>query len=183
MKRTKHNIKYKKPGPKRVFSKEQLKHVELISKLGATNDQLAEFFGVVPDTIQDWLSKHKDFKKARKRGGIMADLKVVQALYKRATGYDFYEKEMKVVMGQLKTFKVKKHVIPDVKAIIHWLRNRQRELWTVARDLNIAHEHSGKVEHIHESLKDIPTEELSPEARDVLFEITKKQLTEGTRDN
>jgi hypothetical protein len=41
--------------------------------LGATNDELAEFFGVSSRTVDNWLAGHADFKSAVKSGRIIAE--------------------------------------------------------------------------------------------------------------
>jgi hypothetical protein len=171
----------RKRGPKTIFTNEQLKNVTLLSQLGATNDQIAIFFGVHSDTIQNW-EKHQEYKQARIEGGLFADMKVVASLYQRAIGFDYEEAEaIRTKSGDFITKITKKKVLPDVKAQIYWLGTRQRENWTSTQSMN--HNHSGKIEHIHNRLEDIPIQELSPKAQDLLFEITQKQLSNGDRDN
>lgn len=169
----------KKPGPKREFSEAMLAQVELLAKLGASNKQLSVFFDKDVTTIDNWIKYCPEFREARKRGGMYADLKVVESLYKRATGYDFIEEEIRQVGGRLMKIKKKVHIVPDVKAITVWLTNRQRELWANTKAI----EHSGSINHIHNRLEDIPIEQLSPGAQELLFEITNQQLTDGTRSN
>jgi hypothetical protein len=55
--------------------------------LGATDDQLAEFFGTVQKTINNWKKRHKGFLQAIKAGKEEADAKVAQSLFHRANGY------------------------------------------------------------------------------------------------
>lgn len=171
----------RKTGPKTVFTNKQLENVTLLTKLSATNDQMATFFGVTTDTIKNW-EKHKDFKDAKVSGGLGADMKVAASLFKRAIGFEYEEVEsIRTATGDYITKITKKTVLPDTKAQIHWLRNRQRENWTVEQNMN--HNLSGKIEHIHNRLEDIPVHELSKNAQDALFEITQKQLSNGNRDN
>lgn len=181
-----------KTGPKREFTEEQLRQVDLLAKLGASDKQLALFFEVGIGTVEKWTATHPEFVEARKRGGLTADMKVAQSLYKRATGYSYIEEEYTAVtdpetgrklplneMAFVK--KIKKIVIPDTKAAIHWLRIRQRQTWSVVDEM--LHRHTGKIEHLHRKLQEIPVEELSLDAQKLLFEIAQKQLTVGTRDN
>jgi hypothetical protein len=56
--------------------------------LGATNDELAEFFGVSPRTIDNWIAGHPEFETVVKDGRVVADARVARGLYARAIGYD-----------------------------------------------------------------------------------------------
>lgn len=169
----------KKPGPKLSFSNQFLYQIKLLAMLGATNKQIALFFAKDPTTIENYIQKYPEFRDARKQGGMVADLKVVQSLFKRATGYDFVEQQLVMVLGQPVKVKVKKHIIPDVKAIMLWLTNRQRALWTNSSQVRV----SGEVSHKHYNVEDIPVEKLSKKSQELLFEIGKEQLTNGVRDN
>ncbi len=186
-------LKRNKTGPVREFTDEQLRHVELLSKLGATNKQMALFFDVTEKAVEKWGQSRPEFVEARKRGGMEADMKVAQSLYKRAVGYSYIEEEYTAVTdpetGQripmsemVRVKKIKKMVIPETKAAIHWLRIKQRQHWSVVDEM--LHRHTGKVEHLHRKLQEIPMDELSEGAQKFAFEIAQKQLSVGTtRDN
>lgn len=191
MERKKFPTKQKsKTGPKRIFSEQDLRAIEFLSKLGATNTQFANFFNVSVSTIEYWVKNYSEYRDAVKRGGIEADMKVVQSLYKRAIGYSYIEEEFTAIESEGVKFslkemqlvrRTKKVLPPDIKAIIHWLRIRQREIWSVVPEM--LHRHTGKVDHLHRRLQDIPIQELSPEAQKVLFEITQKQLSASSHEN
>ena len=70
--------------------------------LGATNDQLAEFFGVSPSTIDNWIAGRRDFEAAVKSGRVVADAKVARGLYVRAVGYDRKVEREVILGGELK---------------------------------------------------------------------------------
>jgi hypothetical protein len=57
--------------------------------LGATNETLAEFFGVSATTIKKWMHKYPGFKESVRRGKDVADMEVARSLYKRAVGYSY----------------------------------------------------------------------------------------------
>jgi hypothetical protein len=121
--------------------------------LGATNETLAEFFGVCPATIKKWMKKYPSFGESVKRGKLMADMNVTRSLYKRAIGYTYQQvvsESVQVPATQAASEKVANPVatflsddmedmriirvttreaIPDVRAQIFWLKNRQPELW------------------------------------------------------
>lgn len=83
---------------------------------------LTAFFG--------WCKQSDKLKKACANGKDIANYSVEDSLYKRAVGYDYYEETWELVEGELvKTREIKKHVPPDVKAILSWLYNRKPECW------------------------------------------------------
>lgn len=171
-------LEVKKRKTRREFTEDELVQVEVLSKLGATTAQLAMFFRVDMATIDGWIQRNKDFQMARQRGGIEADMKVADSLYKRAVGFEYEEQEQifnPITGKHVITKKSKKFIPPDTKAAIHWLKVRQREVWTLPE----LHLHSGKVEHLHRRLQDIPVQDLSQSAKEVLFELTQKSLTAG----
>jgi hypothetical protein len=97
--------------------------------LGATNDELAEFFGVSPRTIDNWIAVHPDFEAAVKSGRIVADSRVARGLYARAVGYERKTEREVIVGGELKPVTSTVHYPPNVQACIFWLRNRRRRTW------------------------------------------------------
>lgn len=112
-----------------------------LALLGATNEEMAEFFDVNVDTIYEWKKQYKAFSDAIKKGGINADTEVSKSLFKRATGYTYLETTFEIVAGQeiveatpdgeiIKEQAYRKRVIvkevpPDVAAQNIWLKNRR----------------------------------------------------------
>lgn len=77
-----------------------------------------------------WLKESEDLKKAIANSKDVANLSVEEALYRRATGYDYWEEVWELVEGEvILTKKYKKHLPPDVKAILHFLFNRLPNQW------------------------------------------------------
>ena len=97
--------------------------------LGATNDQLADFFGVSPSTIDNWIAGRRDFEAAVKSGRVIADAKVARSLYVRAVGYDRKVEREVILGGALKPVTSTVHYPANVQACIFWLRNRRRRSW------------------------------------------------------
>lgn len=178
---------------RRIFTKKELRSAEWMSKLGATQRELAEFFEVDITTLEGWVRRYPEFKAAVKAGGVIADMKVAQSLYKRAIGYEFIEEEFSAIevngqpvpMDKMRRVKrTKKKLPPDVKAQTQWLKVRRKDLWAVSSEM--VHKHTGKVSHLHQQIQDIPVEELSEDAKTILFEIGQKQLSVmnfGEKDN
>ena len=102
--------------------------------LGATNDELAEFFAVSPRTVDNWIAQRPDFAEAVKSGRIIADARVARGLYARAVGYDRKVEREVILGGELKPITSTVHYPPNVQACIFWLRNRRRRTWRDAPD-------------------------------------------------
>lgn len=123
--------------------------------LGATNDQMAEFFGVAKSTFALWFKKSTEFSEAIKKGRHDADAQVVKSLYKRATGYTCrevtYEKigskeeameisregEIEEVTEDMYKLKVTvKEIAPDPVSTFFWLKNRRPEIWRDKKEID-----------------------------------------------
>jgi len=101
-----------------------------MSLLGAELKDIAAAFQTSPETVKAWREAHPAFDFAFSRGGQQADAFVAQALYRRATGYTHFETKFATSDGMFTDERtVAKHVPPDVKAAIFWLKNRAQTKW------------------------------------------------------
>lgn len=102
---------------------------------GATDQEIADAFGVSRRTIIRWREQHATFEEAIMRGKAGADAKVEKSLFRRALGYDYEEKETVIEMdknGNQKPAKVRRktvHVPAEVGAMCFWLKNRNPDEW------------------------------------------------------
>ena len=86
--------------------------------------------GISGRAFQKWRNESQRMQEAVLAAKEVSNLSVEEALLQRATGYDYWEETHELVEGQLVlTKKVKKHVPPDVKAIMHYLYNRLPNRW------------------------------------------------------
>lgn len=131
-----------------VFKQEYITQVQKLTKLGATDKDLAEFFNVTEQTINNWKTKHPEFFESLNAGKEVADAKVEKALFERATGYE--TKESKVVFedGKADYIELPKYYPPDTTACIFWLKNRRPEQWREKQEV----EHSGTIVQIIDDL-------------------------------
>ena len=129
------------PGRKPLYRAEYAKQAEKLCRLGATDADLADFFGVTVRTILNWQTWHEPFFRALKSGKSAADDRVERSLYQRAVGYTHDAVKIFMPAGaKAPVFaEYREHVPPDTTACIFWLKNRRREEW---RD-KIDHEHTG----------------------------------------
>ncbi|MFJ7312533.1 terminase [Pseudomonas sp. NPDC098747] len=107
--------------------------------LGATDEELADFFGVAISTINKWKLDHSEFSESIKKGKLVADSEVASKLFHRATGYDHPEVDIRVIDNHIVQTKLVRYYPPDTAAAIFWLKNRQKDKW---RD-KIDHELTG----------------------------------------
>jgi len=92
--------------------------------LGATNEQIAEVLDVNVDTVYEWQNRHESFSDALKRGKIVADAEIAQALYHRAKGYSHPDLHITNYQGSITETEITKHYPPDTGAAFIWLKNR-----------------------------------------------------------
>lgn len=109
--------------------------------LGATNDDLAEFFEVSPATIDNWIREHPRFLGAIKRSRAAADARVARRLYERAMGYSHPAVKIMQHEGVPIEVPYTERYPPDTVACIFWLKNRQPKKWRDKQEV----EHSGTV--------------------------------------
>lgn len=122
------------------FREEYIEQAKKLALLGATDKDLANFFNVVESTINKWKLDYPKFSESLKEGKDELDARVVQSLYRRATGYSHKEDKIFNNGGEPLIVPTIKEYAPDTTACIFWLKNRQKEHWRDAQ----AHEHTGK---------------------------------------
>jgi transposase-like protein len=108
------------------YKPEYVDQVYKLCLLGATNQQIADFFNVSDTTIDNWRKAHQEFFGAFTRGKMEADSKVAESLFKRACGVTIKEEAL-TRDGDVVT--LRKELPPDTPAAKHWLSNRQPDRW------------------------------------------------------
>lgn len=131
--------------------------------LGATDQEMADFFDVVEDTISEWKNRYPSFKAAVKKGKLIADAEVASALYQRAIGYEHNDVHIAVHEGKPVITPIKKKYAPDTKAALAWLNVRQNTKWREDKNLNITGDLSISLMQIFEEIDgesaDLPTDQ------------------------
>lgn len=103
--------------------------------LGATDKDLADFFEVHVDTINEWKKVYIEFSYSLKRGKQIADATIAESLYHRAKGYEHEDVDIKMYEGNIIETPLIKHYPPDTTAAIFWLKNRQPKEWRDKQDI------------------------------------------------
>lgn len=126
----------RKPGRPTAFSEEIAKSDKMrdLVDRGATDEEIAEEFGVTPRTIYNWKHTRPEFFQSLKAGKDGADDRVERSLYQKAVGYHYTEKQaIKVKTGpnteEVVLVDVQRFQPPDPTSMIFWLKNRRKEQW------------------------------------------------------
>jgi hypothetical protein len=113
------------------YKPEFAKQAEKLCGLGATDQEMADFFDVDVRTLYNWKHSQPAFFQALKSGKEASDERVERSLYQRAIGYE--QDEVKIFMPANAAAPVyapfRAKIAPDVTAAIFWLKNRRREQW------------------------------------------------------
>lgn len=113
------------------YKPEYAEQAKKLCELGATDQELANFFGVDVRTIHNWKHAHAEFFHSIKAAKDAADERVERSLYQRAIGYE--QEEVKIFMPSgaeqpvYAPFTAK--IAPDTTAAIFWLKNRRSGAW------------------------------------------------------
>lgn len=133
-----------KKGRPTLYKEEYNEQAFKLCLLGATDEELANFFNVNEDTINEWKKVHNEFSVSVVRGKIISDAEVANSLYKRATGYDLETEKVFQYEGAIVRADTITHYPPDGGAAMNWLKNRQPKKWRDKHDI----EHSGEIINI-----------------------------------
>jgi len=137
------------------YKEEYNEQVEKLARLGATDKELADFFNVTEQTINNWKLARDGFFESLKKGKLLADANVVDSLYKRALGYEHDEDKIFVVDGQPLIVPTIKHYPPDTVAAIFWLKNRRSDAW---RDKPKDDETNTSIDKLAQVIRDVMAE-------------------------
>lgn len=123
---------------------------------GATDEEMAQAFGISVRTLHRWKKQHPSLLEAMNEGKDVADAKVERCLYQRATGYDATDVEKIIDTEQatgrqqvVRTRVNTKHIPPDTMAIMYWLNNRQRKYWSQRQEVALSADEEGAEVHIY----------------------------------
>jgi transposase-like protein len=126
--------------PKKYDPKTFPRTAKFLAQRGATQDEIADCFGVTTRTLQYWITQYPELQNAIETGNEVFNPRVERALAERALGYSVDEVQWFIIDKKLEKRIVRKHYPPDVTACIFWLKNRQPEKWRDVHrhDVNVA---------------------------------------------
>jgi hypothetical protein len=138
--------RHQNPGRPSVYKPEFADQARKLCLLGATDMEIADFFGVDTRTINRWKLKHDKFCQSLKSGKEQADDRVERSLFERATGYQHNEVDIRVVNGEIIQTPTIKHYPPDTVAAIFWLKNRRKDEWRDTRQQELTGAGGGPIQ-------------------------------------
>ena len=127
---TKRKKKPAKRGPKSTYDpKVHPKEVVKLCELGATDQEIADIWGIDVATFYRWKASFPELCEAVTEAKEVADRRVVRSLYHRALGYSHPDTDIRVIRGKVVQTEIRKHYPPDAASMIFWLKNRNPENW------------------------------------------------------
>ena len=129
-----------KGGRPTKYKEEYAEQAYKLCLLGATDKELADFFNVEEQTINNWKKDEEgnetEFFESLKRGKHIADAEVANSLYQRAKGYEHPEDKIFNNDGEPLIVPTTKHYPPDTGAAMAWLKNRQPDKWREKQEID-----------------------------------------------
>jgi len=120
------------------------------SRDSLTKNELAKKLGIAPKTLSLWESKYPEIEEALRQGREITDVRVENAILKKALGFETTEiKKVVKADGAEEITTIQKCVPPDVSAASVWLKNRCPERW---RDKPQEEDSLSKVDKILEEI-------------------------------
>lgn len=104
--------------------------------LGATDQQIADFFNVSKATINTWKKEYPQFLDSLKEGKENADAVIAQSLFHRAKGFSHPDTHISNYQGDITKTEITKQYAPDVTACIFWLKNRSPN-WSDRKEVRL----------------------------------------------
>ena len=139
-----------------------------LALMGATNEKIADAFGISVKTLETWTRTKPEFRGAIVKGRTEADAAVAHSLYKKATGY-YKRSEKATAKGDVVT--VREYYPPDTASAIFWLKNRQKDQWKDKHDVN--HNHTlSLAQEFEDLIREISTNKALPAPIDITPEPT-----------
>ena len=116
------------------YKPEYAEQARKLCLLGGADQDMADFFHVTEQTVNNWKDKHPEFFESIRQGKIVADANVASSLYERSLGVTCSEEKEVVTTetdGESRTIKTatKKEYPPDTQAMRLWLLNRRPRQW------------------------------------------------------
>lgn len=126
-------------GRPRTYQDKFAEQAAKLCALGATDEDLADFFNVNIRTVKRWMVEFPEFCHAVKTAKEEANDRVERSLYQRAVGYTFDAVKIMTSAGKEMIVPYREHVPPDVTAQIFWLKNRRKDQWRDKTEQDINH--------------------------------------------
>jgi len=101
----------------------------LAARHGMSDGKIAAAMGITRGQLRQWMEQYPPFAAAITEGKDLADLRVADALYRRAVGFNYTQTEIMKEGNKDRIKKITRYLPPDPQAAIFWLKNRRPDLW------------------------------------------------------
>ena len=119
-----------RPSKYETHVKPRLSEVADWVRNGSSDKEVARRLGIAADSLIEYKKRFPEFSECLKNTRAYVDGQVENALLKRAIGYDVEEVAQEIYSdGSKHVKKIKRHIPPDITAMIFWLKNRRPEKW------------------------------------------------------
>jgi len=154
------------------YKKEYDDQAYRLTLLGAVDSELASFFKVEEQTINNWKIKHPNFFESINNGKDIANANVATSMYQKSIGYSHKEDKVFLHNGKPVIVETTKHYAPDTMAGSLFLRNRSK----VPGAIGLGWEDKTKVEQQHRFAG------LTDEELDAAIKQKERDLEASTKD-
>src|SRR6266567_930734 len=172
--RTLPKFQHQRPGQPTRYEPAFCPRARRLALLGLTDTEIADLFGISPDTLYEWRRRHPEFSDSLDAGKIEADAQVAEGLYNRARGMSV--PAVKIFQGTPEGGPVivphREHLPPDVGAAKLWLSRRQPDKWKDRQEVNV----TGTVA---QRLAQMTPEERGAFARDLAEQARRRLIDAG----
>lgn len=134
-----------------LYRPEYAEEQKKLLMLGATDQEVADYFGVAKSTIYEWRLKNQEFSDSVLEGRQRPDMEVAFSAYERAKGKWITEevptKVKRIIYGEngkkiqeheeVVITHVQKFIPPDPTSIQFWLKNRKQVAWQDRKQVEV----------------------------------------------
>ncbi len=118
-----------KGGRPSKFDPRMIEEARRLAAFGATDEEMAAFWGIGISTLDNWKRDKPEFLGALKAGKEISDSAVERSLYQRALGYSHPAVKILQYEGRPIEVPYTEHYPPDATSMIFWLKNRRPDRW------------------------------------------------------
>jgi transposase-like protein len=124
------------------FVKPRIPEIIAWIRAGAPDKEVARKLGIAYSTLRDYIKQHPELADAVTDAKVPANEAVVNALYKKATGYfipvkkpyklktvEYDEEGRRIEKERIEIVEIEEYIEPEVQAMIFWLNNRKPGEW------------------------------------------------------
>ena len=128
-----------------TYIRPKFSYIEEALRQGSTEQETAKALGISYASWKNYKNEHEEFNGLIVNAKQEADLPVISALYKAATGYEVVETKTVLKDGEEQVITIRKFLFGNVEAQKFWLINRRPNEFKNKQDV-IATAEIGKLE-------------------------------------